>query len=303
MTIATYDLRWRLSELVRNSASVMLIAANCAATLFINLLGWLLDLSGNGSAADVVQWLALPADTHLLLTRPWTLLTYMWINADLLHLLFNMSWLYCFGRLLELPLSSGRLVRLYVGGGIAGGIAYVFGAVMHWWPAAWLVGPSAAIIAIVIGTAVLLPKLDINLLIIGNVRLLWVALSVLLIYMLDIDGTNPGGNAAHVGGLLAGGMWALARRFDRMDPGARQAFMFGQAKRRQARRQTADRADDERRNVYGRRPASTVPDNERIDPANHERLNQILDKVKRGGYGALSADEKADLFDIAHRIK
>lgn len=303
MTTAIYDLRWRLRELVRNSASVMLIVLNCAATLLINILGWMLDLSGHGSSADVVQWLALPANLHVLMSRPWTLLTYMWINADMLHLLFNMSWLYCFGRLLELPLSSGRLVRLYIGGGVAGAMAYILGATLHWWPQAWLVGPSAAIIAIVIGAAVLLPKLEINLLIIGNVRLLWVAVCVLLIYMLDIDGANPGGNAAHVGGLLAGGIWAVCRRFDRMDPGARFAFLFGQARRRQAKRQAADQASDERRNVYGKRRKSNVTDDERIDPSSHDRLNQILDKVKRGGYGALSADEKAELFDIAHRIK
>lgn len=303
MTIAIYDLRWRMRELVRNSASVMLIAANCTATLLINLLGWLLELSGTGGSTDIVQWLALPGDIHLLLSRPWTLLTYMWINSDLLHLLFNMSWLYCFGRLLELPLSASRLIRLYIGGGVAGGLAYVFGTVMHWWPAAWLIGPSAAVIAIIIGAAVLLPKLDINLLIIGNTRLLWVALCVLLIYMLDIDGTNPGGNAAHIGGLLAGGLWAVARRMDRMDPGARSAFMFGQAKRRQAKRNAGQQAADERNNIYGRRPSSTVADSDRIDPARHERLNQILDKVKRGGYGALSPIEKAELFDLAHRIK
>lgn len=302
MGMAMYTLRHRMTDMLRSSGSMMLIAANCAMMVLVNLAGWLMQAAGWGDSAELVGLVALPGELSVLVTRPWTLLTYMWVNADLLHLLFNMTWLYCFGRVLELPLSTSRLCSLYAAGGVAGGFTYVAGAWMGWWPAGLLIGPSAAIIALVVACAILLPQIEMNLLILGRVRLGWVAVCVIVIYMLDIDGANPGGNAAHVGGLVCGALWALARRFDRMDPGAKFAFRFGQARRRHQDERARRSGQYEAR--YGGRPSDRTGNSaDRIDPASHERLNQLLDKVKRGGYGALSADEKNELFNLAHKIK
>ena len=107
---------------------------------------------------------------------------------------------------------------------------------------------------------------------------------VLLIYFLDIDGQNLGGNAAHVGGALTGIAVGLMRG---RVPGLRLRFMEASKKKQNQKKniKTPNRSAKE----------FTEEDNRRLDA--------ILDKVKRAGYGALSDAEKRELFDISGRIK
>lgn len=277
----------RFIDIAWSTPYARLITVNCAAFLLLTVANLVVQWCGGGVAA-ITPWVAMPGDCALLLTRPWTVLTYMFVNTDLFRLIFNMLWLLCFGRLLSLPLSAGRVITLYIVGGVAGAAAYLVGAAAGWWPGVWLIGPSAAVMAVVVAATLLLPRLDINLLIIGNVKVFWVGLCVLLIYFLDIDGANPGGNAAHAGGALAGLLMVLCRRFD--------SGRFRIVRQKKTGAKSTQKQN--RRYDFGPKPAG-----EKIDPRDNARLDAILDKVKRAGYGALSADEKAELFDISRRIK
>ena len=62
---------------------------------------------------------AIPANTGDLLTRPWTILTYMFLHLDFLHILFNLLWLYWFGLIFVKYLSQRQLLGTYLFGGIA----------------------------------------------------------------------------------------------------------------------------------------------------------------------------------------
>ncbi len=272
-----------IASIVWGSATARIITVNCIAFVIITLLNLTLEGFGMGRAAASCQ-LALPADVRMFATRPWTLFTYTLVNTDLLRLLFNMLWLLCFGRLLSLPMSASRLTWLYIAGGISGGVLYLAGTIFDLWHGTWLMGPSASIIAVTVATALMLPQLEINMLIIGRVKVIWVAMCVLLIYFLDIDGQNLGGNAAHVGGALTGIAVGLMRG---RVPGLRLRFMEASKKKQNQKKniKTPNRSAKE----------FTEEDNRRLDA--------ILDKVKRAGYGALSDAEKRELFDISGRIK
>lgn len=272
-----------IASIVWGSATARIITVNCVAFVVITLLNLTLEGFGMGRAAATCQ-LALPADVRVFLTRPWTLFTYTLVNTDLLRLLFNMLWLLCFGRLLSLPMSASRLTWLYIAGGISGGVLYLAGTICDLWHGTWLMGPSASIIAVTVATALMLPQLEVNMLIIGRVKVIWVAMCVLLIYFLDIDGQNLGGNAAHVGGALTGIAVGLMRG---RVPGLRLRFMEA-SKKKQYRKQNVN-TDNKSAKEF------TEEDNRRLDA--------ILDKVKRAGYGALSDAEKRELFDISGRIK
>lgn len=267
------------------SGVARLITVNCVAFVAVTLLNLIIEWSGYGKAV-VTSWLALPADGRLFLTRPWTLFTYMVVNTDLLRLLFNMLWLLCFGRLLSLPLSASRLIWLYVSGGLAGGVLYLGGSLLGLWHGTWLIGPSASIIALTVATALMLPQLEINMLIVGRVKVVWVAVCVLLLYFLDIDGQNLAGNAAHVGGAVVGILFALARG---RVPRLRLRFFEANNKTQRSRRSKNQSAPKVEKKPF------TEDDNRRLDI--------ILDKVKRAGYGALTNEEKRELFDISGRIR
>ncbi|MDE6131181.1 MAG: hypothetical protein K2F74_06285, partial [Muribaculaceae bacterium] len=177
-----------------------------------------------------------------------------------------------------------RLTWLYIAGGLTGGVFYLVGAMAGFWTGAWLMGPSASVIAVAVAVALMLPGLEINMLIIGRVKVVWVAVCVLLIYFLDIDGQNLGGNAAHAGGAICGVVAGISHG---RVPRLRLRFLQKRTDKNHKRKNSSS-------NLKAQRDF-TEEDNRRLDI--------ILDKVKRAGYGALSDDEKRELFDISGRIK
>lgn len=242
-------------------------------------------LTGSDAGAEALRLVEMPAQAGALLHRPWTLLTYMWAQFDLLHLLFNMLWLYWFGTILMEVADSRRVLPLYLYGGIAGGLVYL-AAMNVGWPAAGtsLIGSSASVLCIVVYTAVLAPYYRVSLLLIGPVSIKWIAIVTVGIDLLNGAGGNVGGHIAHLGGAATGLLAAaLLRRkgVDVLEPANRLLDRAANTLRRSGgapkqRRQTA---------THG---AAGRPDMATVD--------SILDKIKRSGYTSLSAREREILF-------
>lgn len=247
---------------------------------------WLLVtlLSIIGSAAHfyvpVADWITLPSFFPLFLTRPWTLLTYMAVHFEVLHMLFNVLWLYWFGRILLITLSDRHLLLSFVGGGIVGGLLFLLSAAMGY-GSGWLCGCSAAVIAVMCVAAVRLPDHPVHLFLIGEVKLKWVAVACCVLTFIG----GGGNQAAHIGGLLWGVALGLMLR-EGIDPA--KWFFFrssspasAQPKRNPDRmvRVLRDRQEDLR------------------------RLDELLDKIRLSGYGSLSSKERKELNEISSRIK
>jgi len=87
------------------------------------------------------------------LVRPWTVVTYMFLHADLMHLLFNMIGLFFFGPRLEMRLGGRDFLWLYFLGGFGGAVFSFFFA-----PGSSVVGASAAVYGILLGFALFWPR-------------------------------------------------------------------------------------------------------------------------------------------------
>ena len=112
--------------------------------------------------------------------NPAQLITYMFMHAGILHILFNMLWLYWFGSLFLYFFSAKHLRGLYVLGGICGGLLYMFA--YNVFPlfssqvtGATLVGSSASVLAIVAATAYRAPDYRVQLFLFGAIRLIYLA--------------------------------------------------------------------------------------------------------------------------------
>ena len=101
-----------------------LILINCVVFVFVELVRIFLMLF-NVPYNPIASYLSLPASFVALMYQPWSLFTYMFMHAGILHLLFNMLWLYWFGRLFLNFYSSKHLRGLYVLGGLCGGLLYM----------------------------------------------------------------------------------------------------------------------------------------------------------------------------------
>ena len=161
-----------------------LIYINLGVFLVFRILNVFFFLSG--TPFPFMDWLALPADFGVLASRPWTLITYMFLHFDFLHILFNLLWLYWMGQIFLTYFDQGKLITIYLLGGISGGLFYVAG--YNSFPVfsqivadSRLLGASASVIAIVTALAVHAPNHTINLMFIGPVKMKYIALfSVLM---------------------------------------------------------------------------------------------------------------------------
>jgi len=249
-----------LLRMMRDNTLHALIAANAAAFALV-CAG---NLFSHGAAAGA---LALPSSAVMLTRQPWSLFSYMFVHTDPLHLLFNMLWLYCFGRILQSVRGGRMLATTYAGGGVAG--AVVFMSVYALAPSlgtASLMGSSAAVVAVAVAVAFIVPDMRLNLWLIGAVKIKWIVLVMVLVFCIGFTG-SVASTAAHAGGALYG---AIAPAFRKL----RQRF------------------------PALRRPYGT-PGHMNMQA----ELDSLLDKVKQSGYDALSQRDKRRLFELSHKIK
>lgn len=248
--------------------------------------------------------LALPADLIRLLHQPWGILTYMFMHAGLLHLLFNMLWLYWFGQLFLYFYSSRHLRGLYFLGGILGGACYILAYHLFPYfesaiPYSYLVGASASVLAIVVATAVREPDYRVQFMFIGAVRLKYVALFMVISDLLLMTSENAGGHIAHLGGALAGFWFAVSLRkgsdltawinlvIDKLTGW----LSFGNRKPKKPKMKVH----------YGTGTRQQDYDFNARKKEQSEKVDRILEKLRRSGYDSLTADEKKSLFDASKK--
>ena len=279
-----------------------LILVNAIVFVLIRLMAVGTWAFGSNSLA-VIQWVAMPSDLWLLLKRPWTLLTYMFAHADLLHILFNMLWLYWIGSIFMEFFSAKHLSGLYLLGGWGGAALYLVAAnLMPNLAGGVLMGASAAVIAVVVATAVYVPDYKIRLLFLGEVAIKWVAIVTVAIALLSLDGGNVGGNVAHIGGALVGAWFALRIKQGRDITRPINSFidaMMGLFNGRKFRFPDFKSTTGRKRQTGSgtQHSAANQPD----DMVSEEELDRILDKIKAAGYDALTDEERDKLFKVSRR--
>ena len=77
---------------------IKLIYINIGVFLVISagsVIGYL--LKNENLSLNILNFFSVPSSLHALLLRPWTVITYMFTHKDILHILFNMLWLWWFG--------------------------------------------------------------------------------------------------------------------------------------------------------------------------------------------------------------
>jgi len=198
-----------------------LIIINVIAFVVINLVHLVFNLPGNdgsGSATylEILHFFCMSSDAWHILTHPWVLITSIFLHEGFMHILFNMLFLYWFGQIVVNLIGDHRILPLYILGGIAGGIIYFLTANLLPYGAdtvTYALGASAGVMAIVVAAGMLAPEYQMNLLLIGPVKLKYI---VAVLVFLDLIGTsvnsNTGGAFAHLGGAAFGYLFVLQLR-------------------------------------------------------------------------------------------
>ncbi|HKE91573.1 MAG TPA: rhomboid family intramembrane serine protease [Gemmatimonadales bacterium] len=210
----------------------------------------------------------------LVLIRPWTLFTYMFLHADFGHIFFNMLTLFFFGPRVEDRLGGARFLTLYFVSGLFGAFTSMILS-----PNVGILGASAAVYGVLLGFARLWPRAQ--LLIWGIVPVQARTMVIILTAVsLFLGGANVGNVAhfAHLGGFVGG--WLVMRLM------------------------RVRTIDDRLRPVQPARSPTPAPGAaqrwkqirlEQLHPVNREEAERVLAKLETRGANSLTADEQAFL--------
>lgn len=197
------------------SVTTWIIVVNCvihvlALTVFSQPGPWsLLHQHGHFSTFEGFQRLQV-----------WRLVTFQFLHApdNLFHLLFNMFGMWVFGPMVEQALGRKKYLAFYLMCGIAGGLLYLLlnlcGLLGLDLPGALdvsnvtpLVGASAGVFGVIVACAHIAPDARVQLLFPPiPLKMTWMAYGyvALALFNLLTGGSNAGGDAAHIGGAIAG---------------------------------------------------------------------------------------------------
>ena len=283
------------------SVIARLIIINSVIWLSIGVLrviSFLFNLQDSSVINFVVDFLALPANTGLALNHPWTLITYMFLHIDFFHILFNMLWLFWFGKIFLEFMKARQLLWVYLLGGISGGLLYIlfyniFPVFEKSVDQSFALGASASVMAIVTAISVYVPGYTVQLLFIGRTRILYIAAILFVLDFFMIRSSNAGGHIAHIGGALFGLSYIVARRkgmnFDWFLSDIRSARIFRRPRKKRYS------ATDATFTFNNDRPLSDEDYNRR-KAERQKVIDNILDKISKSGYESLSKEEKEILF-------
>ncbi|MBA3899437.1 MAG: rhomboid family intramembrane serine protease [Bacteroidetes bacterium] len=282
-----------------NNAVKVFIAANVVVFLAINLVLLAFFLMGISEATiDLTRFLAVPSAIGSFLSRPWTIITYMFLHLGFFHLFFNMLILYIGGRIFTEYLGDKNLISTYFVGGIVGALFYI--AAFNLFPgfermvsASVALGASASVIAILVGAATYVPNYTLNLLLIGPIRLKYIVIFLLVVDLISIRQENPGGHIAHLGGAFYGYIFVsqykqgrnIALWFNKLADYIATLF---KPKSNLKVAYTSKRKTDEEYNV--------------MKAESQQRIDIILDKISKSGYESLTKEEKEFLFNASKNL-
>jgi len=149
----------------------------------------------------------------------WRLVTYQFLHGSLGHVFWNMFVLYFFGPMLERFWGSRKYLVFYLVCGAMGGVFYPILAHIGWLDVGPLMGASGSILGMLAAAAILFPHMIVYVFGVFPMKMSLLAIilavmSVLSVLRPEVSG-NAGGEAAHLGGMIAGALYVLSENWRR----------------------------------------------------------------------------------------
>lgn len=303
--------------------------------LIINVLVYLAQLVFERYGVDLTNLFGL----HFILAsdfKIWQLVTYMFLHGGIFHLFFNMFSLWMFGRIIEQVFGPKRFLLFYFVCGVGAGLMqelFQFGQYGVQGLAAYemvpidgylmpkdmylnlwtTIGASGACYGVLLAFGMTFPNERIMLLIPPiplKAKYFVIGYAAIELFSAFSSGGGNIAHFAHLGGMLFGWLLILYWRHHQRPRGGgftgwenyqpprrkkshfedfrlRMKGFFGRLRTSRSTRKFKDRTADYDYNARKK--------------AREERIDHILDKVKRSGYDSLTAQEKKDLFDYSNK--
>jgi len=272
-----------------------LIYINVGVFLLFGILG-ALSFMFQFNIHPFLERLYLPAESSILVTQPWTFVTYMFLHNDFLHLLFNMIWLHFGGKIFLQYLSPKQFLSTYILGGISGGLLFILA--YNYVPAltmhtqnAQAIGASASVLAIMVAIATYSPNYSVRFPFIGIVKLKHIAIFCVVLDVLSIPQGNAGGHIAHLGGALFGYFYIKQLKKGNDISNGFSNFLNKLV--------NTFKTKSKLKTVHKRPKSDKQFNTEKIKQ--QKAVDLVLEKISKSGYESLSKEEKATLFSASKK--
>jgi membrane associated rhomboid family serine protease len=227
----------------------------------------------------------------------WQLFTYMFMHAGLSHLFFNMLALWMFGMELENTWGSRKFLTYYLICGLGAGLANLLVA-----PLFTTVGPtvgaSGAIYGVLLAFGLMFPDRLIFVYFFVPLKAKYFVILYMIIEFVSVSSNDGIAHFAHLGGALVGFIYLLSDgfHFSRLESSGRTKNVFSGWTA--PRRRRVDYEDVSEAQVY------EIKDHQRKEEAQvtQQHIDDILDKISKGGYQSLTDDEKKMLFEASKKL-
>ena len=270
----------------RDNGLIKIILINIIVFVSINFVQVILTISGLSSFFTLfINKLMLPASLGTFILQPWSIITYFFLHMSFMHILWNMLFLYWFGKIIYENIGNNALISLYVLGGIIGGLFYmaIYNIIPYYGDRvseSLMLGASAGVFSVVVGSATLMPNYTFHLLLIGPVRIKYIALFYVLLSFFDVAGTNAGGEIAHLGGAFIG--YIFIRQLQNginIGEGIINFLNLFNEKKKEKKKKSQKESDE----------------------TTQDEVDKILDKISESGYSSLTSKEKERLFNASKK--
>ena len=213
MPATEYTTRKKITLGQDNNALTWLLIINAVIFIILNFIKVIYQL-GDGDNnmlieafhKEIVTWFVLPASGSELLYKPFTIITYMFTQVDVLQAISNMLWLWCFGYILQDLAGNNKLIPVYIYGGLAGAIIFILSCnfipslTVHLNQIFPLTGAGCSVMAVAVATTTMTPNYRIFPLLNGGIPL-WVL--TLIFIIIDLTTVGSAGLAfSHIAGGL-----------------------------------------------------------------------------------------------------
>ncbi len=273
------------------SPLIRIIIINIAVFVLGLLVKIFLNFGGSSGTAFFYKYLGLPLEFSQVIFKPWTFITYMFIHDGIWHIVWNMVFLYWFGNIVNDLIGQSKITAIYIYGGIAGAFLALLLSLTTLVPSLPLVGASGAVNAVMLAAVILAPDYSFNLLLLGRVKIKYIAAVKLIMDLASISSLeNTGGHICHLGGAAFGWFFITQLR-----TGNDLAISFNnflnkiEGLFKQKRKvKVVYRNENSKHNTDSSKPINNRDKQKKVD--------SILDKISKSGYSSLTDEEKEFLF-------
>lgn len=305
MKMTTLYKRKRIFLGEENNMVLRLILINGVIYVLLNLIRvlFLLNMAPETLFLNqVLPEVSLPGTFAQLLTHPWTLLTFMFVHIGFWHIASNMLWLWWFGEILQDFAGHQKVVPVYLYGSWVGALFFLaafnlFPIFRVEAPHALAYGASAGVMAIAFAATVLVPDYRFFPMLRGGIPIWVVTLIFVVIDLVSIQESNPGGHIAHLGGALAGVLFSIQLKKGR-DLGSWMNRIFNRLTHLFDPDLRKKKELSVRQRLFYRHDA---PPFRKLDSISQKKIDEILDKINQDGYDSLSGEEKETLMKASHQ--